>query len=95
MEILTKRQQVEKQANEVFKTWQIMDNNLSIMKNKLSNYRDRLFKNKGTIRVMEYEISEYEKSTGFIYAYQSLLYKELEYLNKSPKENEYRIELHE
>ena len=95
MEILTKKQQVEKQAKDVFKTWQVMDNNLSIMKNRLSNYRDRLFKNKRTVMVMEYEVFEFEKATNYIYAYQALLYKELEILNKKPIESEYKIELHE
>ena len=81
MEILTEKQQIEKQAKEVFISWQIMDNNLSKMKNKLSNYRRRLFKSEGTERVMMYEIGVLETATNQLYAYKSFLYKELDKLN--------------
>jgi hypothetical protein len=63
MEILTEKQQIEQQGKAVFISWQIMDNNLAKMKNKLSNYRRRLFKNEGTERVMMYEIGVLETAT--------------------------------
>ena len=85
MEILTEQQQVEKQAKEVFTSYQIMDNDLSKMKNKLSNYRGRIFKNEGNERVMMYNIGVLEKVVMQLYSYQSLVNKELEKLKNNEK----------
>jgi hypothetical protein len=87
MEILTEKQQIEKQAKAVFISWQIMDNNLSKMMNKLSNYRNRLFKSEGTERALMYEIGVLETATNQLYAYQSFLYKELERERLKSQEN--------
>ncbi len=82
MEILTEKQQLEKQAKEVFASYQTMDNNLSKMKNKLSNYRNRFFKNEGNERAMMYEIGVLENVVNQLYSYKISLQKQIDNLNK-------------
>jgi len=81
MEILTEKQQVEKQARAIYSNYQLMDNELSKMKNKLSNYMGRLFWSETKKRMKMYDIKVHEEITSQLYDYQNSLYKRLAKLN--------------
>ncbi len=73
MEILTEKQQIDNGVKSSWSVLCIQDNYLSLLKNKLSNYRDRLFKSDTTMRVMEFEIREQEDCVNHLRSYHESL----------------------